>query len=107
MLCQYSLKWLLSVMYEKSFVDINKCYKYKEKEKGGSKVRVLGQEGACNSAPNGPNDLKFCMLELLWVTIEFWSSQGHVTSIEADHIWRPEQVWPLERSHDIDLNKTK
>ena len=30
-------------------------------KKGGSKVRVLGQEGACNSAPNGPNDLKFCM----------------------------------------------
>ena len=30
-------------------------------KKGGSKVRVLGQEGACNSAPNGPNNLKFCM----------------------------------------------
>ena len=29
--------------------------------KGGSKVRVLGQGGACNSVPNGPNDLKFCM----------------------------------------------
>ena len=29
--------------------------------KGGSKVRVLGQGGACNSAPKGPNDLKFCM----------------------------------------------
>ena len=31
------------------------------KQKGGSKVRVLGQGGACNSVPNGPNDLKFCM----------------------------------------------
>ena len=30
-------------------------------EKGGSKVRVLGQGGTCNSVPNGPNDLKFCM----------------------------------------------
>ena len=30
-------------------------------QKGGSKVRVLGQGGACNSVPNGPNDLKFCM----------------------------------------------
>ena len=29
--------------------------------KGGSKVQFLGQGGACNSAPNGPNDLKFCM----------------------------------------------
>ena len=29
--------------------------------KGGSKVRVLRQGGACNSAPKGPNDLKFCM----------------------------------------------
>ena len=29
--------------------------------KGGSKVWVLGQGGACNSAPNGPNDLQFCM----------------------------------------------
>ena len=29
--------------------------------KGGSKVRVFGQGGACNSAPKGPNDLKFCM----------------------------------------------
>ena len=27
----------------------------------GSKVLVLGQGGACNSAPKGPNDLKFCM----------------------------------------------
>ena len=23
------------------------------------------------------------------------SSQGHVTSMEANIIWRPEQVWPL------------
>ena len=30
-------------------------------KKGGSKVQVLGQGGACNSAHNGPNDLKFCM----------------------------------------------
>ena len=29
--------------------------------KGESKVWVLGQVGACNSAPNGPHDLKFCM----------------------------------------------
>ena len=29
--------------------------------KGGSKVRVIRQGGACNSAPKGPNDLKFCM----------------------------------------------
>ena len=26
-------------------------------------------------------------------SFEFWSSQGHVTSIEANHILRPEQVW--------------
>ena len=32
-----------------------------KKLKGGSKVRVLGQGGACNSVPCGPNDLKFCM----------------------------------------------
>ena len=29
--------------------------------KGGSKVRVLRQGGACNSATNGPNNFKFCM----------------------------------------------
>ena len=30
------------------------------KEKGGG-VWFLGQGGACNSFPKGPNDLKFCM----------------------------------------------
>ena len=30
-------------------------------KRGGSKDRFLGQGGACNSAPNGPNDLKFCI----------------------------------------------
>ena len=30
-------------------------------KKGGSKVRVLRQGGACNSVTNGPNNLKFCM----------------------------------------------
>ena len=30
-------------------------------QKGGSKVCFLGQGGVCNSAPKGPNDLKFCM----------------------------------------------
>ena len=30
--------------------------------KGGSKVQVLGQGDAFNSAPNGLNDLKFCMV---------------------------------------------
>ena len=30
-------------------------------EKGGSKVWVLRQGDACNSAPKWPNDLKFCM----------------------------------------------
>ena len=29
--------------------------------KGGSKVWVLGQGGDCNSATNGPNDLKSLM----------------------------------------------
>ena len=29
------------------------------KEKVRSKVQFLGQGGACNSAPQGPNDLKF------------------------------------------------
>ena len=29
--------------------------------KGESKVQVLGQGGACNSGPIGPNDLNFCM----------------------------------------------
>ena len=39
----------------------NNYKKIEKSEKGGSKVRVLGQGGACNSVPNGPNDLKFCM----------------------------------------------
>ena len=38
--------------------------------KGDSKVQVLGQGGACNSGPNGLNDMKY--RGLLWVTIEFW-----------------------------------
>ena len=54
-------------------------------EKGGSKDWVLRQGDACNSAPKWPNDLKYCMRELMWVTIEFWSSQGGVTSIKANH----------------------
>ena len=32
--------------------------------KGASKVRVLGQGGACYSAPNGPNNLKCCIPKL-------------------------------------------
>ena len=31
------------------------------KRKGGSKVQVHRQGGACNSALNEPNDFKFCM----------------------------------------------
>ena len=54
-------------------------------EKGGSKDWVLRQGDACNSAPKWPNDLKYCMRELMWVTIEFWSSQWGVTSIKANH----------------------
>ena len=37
--------------------------------KGGSKVWVLGQGGAFNSAPNGANDLKFCMQGGFWGTL--------------------------------------
>ena len=29
--------------------------------KGGMKVHVLEQGGVCNSAPNGPNDVKICL----------------------------------------------
>ena len=65
------------------------------KEKVRSKVQFLGQGGACNSAPNRPNDLKFCIQWLLWVTIEFWSSQGHVTSIEAKPFLAYKSDWPL------------
>ena len=30
-------------------------------KRGGNKVWVLGQGGTCKPAPNGANDLKFCM----------------------------------------------
>ena len=43
----------------------------------------------------------------MWVTIEFWSSQVHVTSTEANHIWSPDKVWSQYRSPDLDLNKNQ
>ena len=59
-----------------------------------SKVPFSDKGVPVTQPPNGPNDLIFCMGSnkshgmggLLWVTIEFCSSQGHVTSIEANHI---------------------
>ena len=48
------------------------------KNKGGAKVQVLGHGGGCNSAPNEPNDLKFCIQEA-FLGYKCWSSQGHVT----------------------------
>ena len=41
------------------------------KEKGNNNVSKLNEDGGCNSVPNGPNDF-----------------------LEANHIWRPELVWP-------------
>ena len=48
----------------------------------------------------------FACRGLLWVTIDLWSSQGHVTSKEANNIWRSEQVWPQQRSHHLNLTKS-
>ena len=46
-----------------------KIQNWKKCQKGGSYVQFLGQWDACNSAPNGLNNLKFCMQGLSWVTI--------------------------------------
>ena len=34
---------------------------FKDVFKGGQQSPVYWTGGVCNSAPNGPNDLKFCM----------------------------------------------
>ena len=53
-------------------------------KKGWSRVQFLRQGGACNSVPNEPND--FPCRVLLWVTIEFWSSQGNLTYKQSHKI---------------------
>ena len=53
--------------------------------KGGSKVSKPSKEEFCNSAPNGPNDLEFCM----------WGTLGRY-------------IWFLckSRSHDLYIGQT-
>ena len=55
-------------------------------KRGGSKVWVLRQ-GTCNPAPNGPNDLKFCMqgafVGYYWVLVksrscDLYTGQSHL-----------------------------
>ena len=93
--------------------------------RGGSKVWFFGQGGACYSASNGQNDLKFCMLGAFvgyyWVLVKsrlysivthksplyakfqvIWSTSGRVilikTSLQAKCMWSQKVLMQFSRS---------
>ena len=82
--------------------------------KGGEQSPVLGQGGACNSVPNGPNDLKFCMQGAFvcyyWVLVHSSSCnlyngqacsglQMWLASIEVTWTWL--DLWGLSYRHPL------
>ena len=81
--------------------------------KGGSKVRVLGQGGACNSVPNGPNDLKFCMQGAFvcyyWVLVQSSSCnlyKGQACSGLQMWLASIEVTWPWIDQNSIVTHKS-
>ena len=82
------------------------CWIYKN-VKGGQQGLVFRtscrQGGACNSAPNGPIDPKFCM----WGTFDFCQGQGHMTSTEAKPVLASKCDWPLFFTGHMTLTWTK
>ena len=63
--------------------------------KGESKVRFLGQGMPATQPPMNQMTSNFAYMGLLWVTIEFWSHQDHVTSIKTEPVLASKYGWPL------------
>ena len=78
-------------------------------EKGWSKVQVLGQRGVCNSGPNGPNELKFCMqgdfVGYFWVLVTSRSYRGQTCSGLLMWMAFIEVTWPWLDQNSILTHK--
>ena len=63
--------------------------------------------GAVTQPPMAQMTWNFACEDLLRIYFDFCSSQCHMTSIEANSIWWPDQVWPLLKTCDLGTDKNQ
>ena len=66
-----------------------------DEKRGRAKSRFSDKVVPVTQAPMDQMTWNFACRGLLWVSIEFWSSQGHVTSIKAKPVLASKWDWLL------------
>ena len=110
----FFLKANLNYSYSIAYIQ-NKSYRciVERSKMGGRKVRFLGEGGACNSVPNRPNDLKFCIqgayVGYYWVLVNSrsWDLYRCQSQLEArTGLASMEVTWPWIDQNSIVTHKS-